>query len=420
MSSEQLDELWHYEWQLASQMFGLPLRQCSAKPASGWGVTMDETEFHRLKAFIRTLWARAAEFFELTRDAVKGFGLKVNDFSEHLSISENSCVCLGWLAVCPSIGECDTAHRYMRSPIGTNLYLAGAISLANWAKTSEATVKARKSSSSVPFQKKLYYVNTVKRLAKGTEVLWNYGQLGIMEFPLGDASTWIQPCCSEVNTAFHPSSPITAASISSRPTTPRGPRKRDNVIQSYRHCTLCGCNIDENVQKKNIKAHLVSHHAVDICYGVYSEYGSIHGTAFLSNLHAFCKIIECLLHNGYHIMPACHFFRISQTNPLPSNTSDASKLEEYTKFKIEAKAAFVKYKIIYLQGVSVPACYEDLLPSLPETSYKDITWAKNSRPPHGLFSIKGKLTDDEIHTLERSIMSSIQDIIQTYEMGFNV
>lgn len=77
MSSSQLDELWHYEFELAHQWLGLPLRTCSKKPSCSWGAKMKDEEFKRLKWRVRTMWSRAGEIFCVTHDE-KGYGLKVN------------------------------------------------------------------------------------------------------------------------------------------------------------------------------------------------------------------------------------------------------------------------------------------------------------------------------------------------------
>lgn len=59
----------------------------------------------------------------------------------------------------------------------------------------------------------------------------------------------------------------------------------------------------------NIKPHLARNHAVDLCYGVCcTDDEKVHSSAFLSNLHVFCKTLESLRSHGYNILPACHFF----------------------------------------------------------------------------------------------------------------
>jgi hypothetical protein len=109
------------------------------------------------------------------------------------SLTAGNCSALGWLAEAPQNDEGPTSH-YLRSPIGTNLYLGGPLSLCNWAwvKTSEATVSPKKSSSSLIDSKYLYYVTTIRPLDGGTEVLWNYGIRGASEFPFpcDSASLW--------------------------------------------------------------------------------------------------------------------------------------------------------------------------------------------------------------------------------------
>lgn len=87
--------------------------------------------------------------------------------------------------------------------------------------------------------------------------------------------------------------------------------------------------------------------------------------------------------------------------------------EIYQSFKTEAEEAYRKYKVILLKGISLPDSYEDLLPA-DETSYKDVVWFKNIRPPSNTFSVKKDLTQEEKDNLDRDIMTEFQNIIVSY------
>lgn len=84
MSSEQLSHLWEFEFKLANELLGLPLRSCSAVPSPLWGKEMEKNTFLRLKALIRTMWSRAAEMMCVCHDDTKGYGLAVSSIMEEL------------------------------------------------------------------------------------------------------------------------------------------------------------------------------------------------------------------------------------------------------------------------------------------------------------------------------------------------
>lgn len=86
---------------------------------------------------------------------------------------------LGWLVRVPDVSQCQTAHRYLRSPVakhlylGENFYLGGPLSLANWSNT--PTIKGIRSDLKTLPGKFGYQVATLKPMPPGTEVTWNYG-----------------------------------------------------------------------------------------------------------------------------------------------------------------------------------------------------------------------------------------------------
>jgi len=84
MSSKQLGELWKFEFELANELLGIPLRSCSAEPSPTWGNEMEKNTFLRLKPLIRTMWSRAAEMMCVCNDEKKGYGLAVSSIMEKL------------------------------------------------------------------------------------------------------------------------------------------------------------------------------------------------------------------------------------------------------------------------------------------------------------------------------------------------
>lgn len=115
-------------------------------------------------------------------------------FPYYSSLTGSTSHAFGWLVVCPEENDCPTAHRYLRSPIGANLYLGGPLSLSNWARTADATITAKKSSSTLSEFKYMYFISTVHPLDEGTEILWNYGIKREKEFPfkLDVTSSWLK------------------------------------------------------------------------------------------------------------------------------------------------------------------------------------------------------------------------------------
>jgi len=97
---------------------------------------------------------------------------------------------MGWLAVAPKPEECPTGHRYLRSPIAEKSYLGGPVSLANWDKTRESTVRCHAHINCGETSK--YFMITVKPLAPLTPITWNYGFTRQDTYPpLHDISKWL-------------------------------------------------------------------------------------------------------------------------------------------------------------------------------------------------------------------------------------
>lgn len=79
MSCSQLNELWHYDFWLASVLMDLPLRRCTA-PASELPdfPPMDPVEFAKLKAQVRSMWISASHIFTCRRGEY-GWGLFLSE-----------------------------------------------------------------------------------------------------------------------------------------------------------------------------------------------------------------------------------------------------------------------------------------------------------------------------------------------------
>ena len=79
MSCSQLNELWHYDFWLASVLMDLPLRRCTA-PASELPdfPPMDLIEFTKLKAQVRAMWITASHMLTCRR-GIYGWGLFLSE-----------------------------------------------------------------------------------------------------------------------------------------------------------------------------------------------------------------------------------------------------------------------------------------------------------------------------------------------------
>jgi len=85
---------------------------------------------------------------------------------------------MGWLARVPSVEECPTGHRYLRSLCCTdtndNIYLGGPISLANFDEVDR--VECKRFISTIEPRRNKMSVTRVhgRRIVAGMEVLWSY------------------------------------------------------------------------------------------------------------------------------------------------------------------------------------------------------------------------------------------------------
>lgn len=96
--------------------------------------------------------------------------------------------------------------------------------------------------------------------------------------------------------------------------------------------------------------------------------------------------------------------------PLSSEASLEEKDNSFKKFLVKSERALKHYKVLYLKGINRPLSYEDILP-VKVTTYADIKWEADIKPAHGLFSIKGKLTDAEVTNSQFIIKSILKDIL---------
>lgn len=79
----------------------------------------------------------------------------------------------------------------------------------------------------------------------------------------------------------------------------------------------------------------------------------------------------------------------------------------------EAQDAFRKYRVVCVRGISVPSCYEDLLP-VCNTSYADVSWEGSKPPRSNTFTVKHLVPGDQQATLDREILVSMENIVKTY------
>lgn len=124
----------------------------------------------------------------------------------------------------------------------------------------------------------------------------------------------------------------------------------------------------------------------------------------------------CLACNNF---PICHHANLivfsSGTEPLDEKATSDAKASVFHAFKEESQRAYKNYKILYLRGVSHPVCYDDILPAV-KTNYSDVKWSSNSKPKSGLFSIIKELSQNELKTMESTIMSSVINIVSEAEI----
>lgn len=88
---------------------------------------------------------------------------------------------LGYFVKVPTVGQCPTAHRYLRSPAGNGLYIGGPVSLCNHDPVGNVEVSL--TSGQVMRNETMqdyHHVRVLRKskpLTEGQEVTWNYHQV---------------------------------------------------------------------------------------------------------------------------------------------------------------------------------------------------------------------------------------------------
>lgn len=101
----------------------------------------------------------------------------------------------------------------------------------------------------------------------------------------------------------------------------------------------------------------------------------------------------------------------SSVSLLPPTAYKVNKERTFEIFHSEAKQAFVKFRVLFLRGITHPTCYNDLLPAA-KTNYKSVEW-QDKQPASNLFSMDVKtLTKEEKICLELAIKAHVIAVIQ--------
>lgn len=242
----------------------------------------------------------------------------------------------GWMVKAPSPPECHTGHRYLRSPVDSNLYLGGPVSLINFDRDANTQLML------CPRQGFVGLV-TKRPLLPGNEVSWSYTFMhrsspmqdlnhknkwflvSCWHFVLVVIRNWFaflikrlqrylfwspSPqdfCCSETNQAPSNGKRLRKEVGNSRPL------KMMKVVETYLWCPFSGRNLEEGKKKVNLKEHLAVRHAVDVCHAMnvkVDEQDPAKGVAykdFCTYLDLLAKVYRSLSAFGYHVLPACRF-----------------------------------------------------------------------------------------------------------------
>lgn len=108
----------------------------------------------------------------------------------------------------------------------------------------------------------------------------------------------------------------------------------------------------------------------------------------------------------------------SSVSLLPPSSSEVAKKRTFEIFLLEAKQAFVKFRVLFLRGISLPTCYDDLLPA-GKTNYACVDWHEKQRPASNLFSMDVKtLTKEEKKGVELSIKAYVIAVIEEAKIKF--
>lgn len=107
----------------------------------------------------------------------------------------------------------------------------------------------------------------------------------------------------------------------------------------------------------------------------------------------------------------------SSVSLLPPTASEVDKERTFKIFHSEAKQAFLKFRVLFLRGITQPTSYNDLLPA-GKTNYKSVEW-QGKQPASNLFSMDVKsLTKEEKICLELSIKAHVIAVIQEAKEKF--
>lgn len=257
---------------------------------------------------------------------------------------------MGWLARVPSVEECPTGHRYLRSlccrDTDDNIYLGGPISLANFDVVDR--VECKRFISTIEPRRNKMSVTRVRgrRLVPGMEVLWSYnldatkkakpnlspqnewqlvgcslslqilfiftGQNLILYYFLQDI------CCSEVEktqtleqiqvSSMSDPGDQAGPALKKRKVGGQMPKKAQKCVTSFKPCTYCGINVPSH-----IKRHWALCHAKDLCKEMGVENNKTNPVSpkhFMQHLDKVNHLFNSLNNHNYKIIPACNFFQI--------------------------------------------------------------------------------------------------------------
>lgn len=80
-------------------------------------------------------------------------------------------------------------------------------------------------------------------------------------------------------------------------------------------------------------------------------------------------------------------------------------------FLSEGNSSFKKYQVLYLNGISIPMTYEDLLKPQRESNYGAVNW-QNAQPSSNNFSLASyQLTEEEKEEHAQDIKSSLTNAV---------
>lgn len=193
------------------------------------------------------------------------------------------------------------------------------------------------------------------------------------------------------------------------------------TVHSYVWCTYCGINLDNSPSRVNRKEHWALHHTVHLCKEInvpVNEVDPAHGVnpkKLKRHLETVDSVLRSLRDYNYLVIPASHFFT-NEGIEMPLEDDETGKKLCFERFIVEARAAFRKYKVIYLCGLKFPESYIELLP-VPNTAYRDVVWLNNVRPRSNQFAILKSLSPDDRESLSLEISTGFEYIIMNLSLA---